>query len=201
MRAHRTTAALLFAVTFALGAVACGSDDDGASTETTTTSIVPPTETTSALVPEGVAPSEVTFHAVLADGPCEDLETDSASDEDDLLPAADGFWCYRVGDLSRDAAGITEADVVESSGTWTVAVRFSPEAATPINELFNACFEGTDACPAGEGGNGYVAIAVQGTVISAPAVAAADLASDRLVIASGDLTEAEAQQLATALSG
>lgn len=215
MRAHRTTVALLVTLTFALGAAACGSDDGTADrAEETTTTIVAPTETISDLVPEDVALSEVSFHGVLADGPCEDLEEDAtpadgsstdvgtdAPEFADLLPAVDGFWCYRVSDLHRQAGGVEEAGVVESSGTWAVTVRFTPEAAAPMNELFNACFEGTDACPAGEGEHGYVAVAVQGTVISAPAVAAADLASDQVVIASGDLTEAEAQQLATALAG
>ena len=204
------------ALVLALVAAGCGSDESADDTaDTTSTTIVAPTATTSALVPDDVAASEVTFHAILVDGPCEDLEdagaapsADTATDEEaagtdstDLLPAADGFWCCRVGDLSRVATGVEEADVVESSGTWTVTVRFTPEAATTMNELFNACFEGTDSCPAGEGEHGYVAVAVQGTVISAPSVAAADLASDRIVIASGDLTEAEALQLATSLSG
>lgn len=207
-------------------AAGCGSDEgDDHTADTMSTTIVAPTETTSALVPDDVSSDQVTFHAVLGDGPCEDLESESAPDPtgppgtpgsaeigdttesapeaggDDLLPAVDGFWCYRVGDLSRDAVGVEEAEMVESSGTWTVIVRFSPDAAPSMNELFNACHEGTDACPAGEGGHGYVAVAVRGTVIAAPAVAAPDLASDRLVIASGDLTEDEAQQLATSLSG
>ena len=218
MRSPRRTTALLVALTLVVGAAGCGSDDDGdGSAETTTTTIVAPTETTSALVPDDVTAGEVTFHAVLSDGPCEDLEADATPADDaptggdteepagsastDLLPAADGFWCYQVGDLSRQAVGVTEADVVESSGTWTVTVRFAPEAVDSMNELFNACHEGTETCPAGEGEHGYVAVAVRGVVISAPSVAAPDLASDRLVIASGDLTEAEAQQLATALAG
>lgn len=211
MRAPRRTTALLVALTLVLGAAGCGSDDGDDSTETTTTTIVAPTETTSALVPDDVTAGEVTFHAVLADGPCEDLEEADPPPPDDgeggggapaeLLPAVDGFWCYRVGDLSRQAVGVTEADVVESSGTWTVTVRFAPEAVDSMNELFNACHEGTETCPAGEGEHGYVAVAVRGVVISAPAVSSPDLASNRVVIASGDLTEDEAGQLATALRG
>ena len=200
MRTSRRITALLAALILAVAAGGCGSDDGDDSTDATTTTIVAPTETTSALVPGDVSPDQVTFHAVLADGPCEDLEEDTAlADTTELLPAVDGFWCYRVGDLDRPGNGVTEAEAVESSGTWTVIVRFSPEAAPAMNELLNACHEGTEACPAGEGGHGYVAVAVAGTVISAPSVAAPDLASDRLLIASGDLTQDEAQQLATAL--
>lgn len=216
MRCARRTASLLAGLTLVLAATACGSDDgDDTAADTTTTTVVAPTETTSDLVPADVASDQVTFHAVLGDGPCEDLEEDDSAAPDDatagdapseddaseLLPSVDSFWCYRVSDLNRPAVGVEEAEVVESSGTWTVIVRFTEESAPAMNELLNACHEGTEDCPAGEGGFGYVAVAVRGTVISAPSVAAPDLASDRIVIASGDLTEDEAQQLATTLRG
>jgi preprotein translocase subunit SecD len=67
--------------------------------------------------------------------------------------------------------------------------------------MFNACFQATKACPAAStDGKGYVAIVIDGRVVSTPAVNEADLAASPFVI-TGDFDNTQAKAIAAAING
>jgi preprotein translocase subunit SecD len=80
-----------------------------------------------------------------------------------------------------------------------VAVR--DDAVDALNPMFNACFQATKACPAAStDGKGYVAIVIDGRVVSTPAVNEADLAASPFVI-TGDFDNTQAKAIAAAING
>lgn len=118
----------------------------------------------------------------------------------DLLPDVEGQQCYGVGPVAGtqdDLAGATAQ--LGQAGDWQVQVTVKPGSANALNLLFDDCVAGAQTCPGtASGGNGAVAIVVDGKVVSAPAVNSKGLASKPFQI-SGSFTEAEARDLAAKL--
>ena len=88
---------------------------------------------------------------------------------------------------------------VLTNGQWQVVTAVKGKYEDKANEAFNNCFAGGPTCPAQGGSNGAIAIVLDGVVLSAPAVQAADLASGDSFQISGDFTESEAKDLALVL--
>lgn len=146
--------------------------------------------------PSRPSAASLTFHPVLAVAECSN-DPDVAR-PDDVVPDPDFETCYQVGPQGADGTDLARAEVVHDLD-WMVEVRARDESVEAFNSLFNACYDGSAACPPQSGdGRGAVAIVFEGHVISAPSVNGADLGSDGFTL-SGDLTQAEAEALAAAI--
>jgi hypothetical protein len=202
---RRSPAPLLLAAALALGAgslaAGCGSDGGSEGTSTTATA----TTTTEASYAD-LDPTDIRFHPVLeivsCDGggvPGATTETTTKATTGSTVPAADGDLCYVLGPKGGDGTDVRDAKVYADGVGIEVAVREGSVA--PMNLLFNACYEAIAACPASSSeGKGYVAIVIDGRVISTPAVDAADLASSPFVI-TGDFDKSQALDIAAAING
>lgn len=188
-----------------LGATACGTSKSGTTAlsgaDNSTTSAVETTTT----VASDVAKQEFQLRPVLAEERCgaiAERETDPGEDvltEDDLGKDDDAI-CYLVGPAGADGNDIATAEAtLDGSGQWLISVTVAESSRDRLNAMFNACYQGDLTCP-GTTGPGAVAIVVDGSVSSAPAVQAENLANDSFTI-SGDFTETEAEQLARTLNG
>ena len=226
-RSHLATFALISLLT--LGAAACGASGSdttalsGADTSTTSevattttdpgsSTTIPPTTATSTAASAStttgasdVARQEFQLRPVLAVERCRAIagrETDPGEDvltEDDHGKGDDAV-CYLVGPAGADGTDIATAEAAsDGAGQWLVSVTVAETSRDRLNAMFNACYQGELTCP-GTTGPGAVAIVVGGTVSSAPAVQAENLANDPFSI-SGDFTKTEAEQLARALNG
>ena len=79
-------------------------------------------------------------------------------------------------------------------------VNAAPESVAKLNALLNLCHSDAPGCPAEFAGeHGKVAIILDGSVISAPQVDSANLASKGFVI-DGNFTSSGAHQLAAELN-
>ena len=203
---------------------ACGSADDGGEdasagaptdsspgspTSTTapgTSSTAPPGAPTSSpdpgdrLGPD--SPARLTFRPVLeAAVGC--ATTPEAPLDEAVLPVADPAPgpCARVGPIGFDGTAVAEAEVARSGagdGTWQVIVTIAPDGRAAAGALFDACAEAGPSCPDDGSGHGRVAVVVDGEVVSSPTVTSTGLADDAVAVA-GDLTRAEAEDLAASL--
>ena len=192
----------LAVASLALLATSCGSgsgSEGGGTTGPATTS------TTKATFAD-LEPTSITFHPVLeivaCDGgalPGATTETTEAEATASTVPAADGELCYVLGPKGGDGTDVRDAKVYADGVGIEVAVR--EDSVEALNELFDACFEAADTCPPSSSeGKGYVAIVVDGRVVSTPAIDAADLASTPFVI-TGDFDQAQATNIANAING
>jgi preprotein translocase subunit SecD len=202
----------------ALGGCASSGDGDASRNSTTTVGSAPIDDrgitTTTARGPGRIGdlePSDLQFRAVLELRACDAGTTApsgpgpssaQASDEEEL-PSRDGLTCYLVGPVSADGGDVARAVARPGdTGGWSVGVTIKGSSRARLNELFNACYRSTPACPstAGPDNPGAVAIVLDGEVRSAPSVNGEDLADQAFTI-SGSFTEGEARDLADALNG
>ena len=185
-------------------ASACGSSSDGDGGDAGGTSA--PAATTTEPTYEGLEAAAITFHPVLQILAC-DGGVPGASDTTDApaatpsstVPAVDGTLCYELGPAGGDGSDVRDAKVYADGVGIEVKVR--EEAVEDLDEVFDACFEAADTCPAAStDGQGYVAIVVDGRVVSTPAITEEDLASSPFVI-TGDFDKAQATNIAAAING
>lgn len=204
----------LVALALVTAAAGCGSGDDKAATTTTTASTTTVAETTTA--PETSADrAEIKIQPVLSSGPCPtppttgtDPTTPGASvgettattlPADGSVPTVDGRFCYKVGPAVGDGNDLQDATVSRNGDTWQVLARPSDDSVDDLNRAFDGCFAGDAACPAGEGGHGYVAFIWKDRVLLAPSVSVEGLADGPILMASG-LDERSARDLAAVIN-
>ena len=201
MRRAPALSALFLAV--ALTAAACGGGDSGSgadpdgggSDDTTTTT---PTYA-------DLNPADITFNPVLEIVGCDGTGVPGAgtatteASTSSTVPGVDGTLCYVLGPVGGDGTDLRDAKVYADGVGIEVAVR--EDSIEALNPMFAACFETGDDCPASSSEDkGYVAIVVDGRVISTPAVNEPDLASSPFVI-TGDFDKAQATNIAAAING
>ncbi len=200
---RRAPALLLLALVVGpLGVLASGCGSGAGSEGETTTS--PATTSTTKPIYADLDASAITFHPVLeivsCDGggiPGETTGTTEAAPAS-TVPATDGELCYVLGPEGGSGTDVRDAKVYADGVGIEVAVR--EDSVDALNELFDACFGATDACPASSSeGKGYVAIVVDGRVVSTPAIEAPDLASTPFVI-TGDFDKSQATNIASAIN-
>ena len=188
------------AFAIALLAASCSSSagSDGASDTTAATTTTQP-------VFAGLGAADITFHPVeqiqACDGgvPTGDGSTTTEAATEETVPALDGTLCYVLGAQAGDGTDVSDAKVYADGVGIEVVTR--ADSVDAMNELFNSCFEATDACPpSSNDGKGYVAIVVDGRVISTPAIQGEDLASTPFVI-TGDFDKTQATNIAAAING
>mgnify|MGYP001127319659 CR=1 FL=1 len=183
-------------VTLALAACGGGSGSDGGSDGAAATTTTKPTYA-------GVTAADITFHPVeeilACDGGDYPLgEATTAPAASDAVPGVDGQLCYVLGPSGGDGSDVEDAKVYADGVGIEVAVR--DDSVEQLNQLFNECFQATDACPTSSSdGRGYVAIVVDGRVISTPAITGEDLASSAFVI-TGDFDKTQATNIAAAIN-
>lgn len=198
----RRAFALLVSTVVVAGLVAGCSSDSGSGDGTTTN---PATTTTKADYAD-ISPDAITFHPVLEIRTCEGGgipgdtgSTTEAPTTESTVPGVDGQLCYVLGPEAGNATDLRDAKVYADGVGIEVSVR--EDSVEALNELFDACYDATDACPAASSeGRGYVAIVVDGQVISTPASNGPDLASTPFVI-TGDFDKAQATDIAAAING
>ena len=149
----------------------------------------------------------ITFHPVLEIVSCDGGGIPGATTETtapvpaSTVPAVDGKLCYVLGPEGGNGTDVRDAKVYADGVGIEVEAR--QDSAKSLNELFDACFEATDACPASSSeGKGYVAIVGLVNVKGALPATVTDL---QVVIADGAaklkaLDAAGAEVLAEALS-
>ncbi|MCU1372387.1 MAG: hypothetical protein JWO77_3581 [Ilumatobacteraceae bacterium] len=176
----------------------------GAGSEGGTTS-APASTTTTKPTYADLDPADITFHAVLEIVSCTgggipgDTAPTTEATTSSTVPGADGTLCYVLGPAAGDGADLRDAKVYADGAGIEVAVR--EESVAALNEMFDACYEATAACPpASTEGRGYVAIVIDGRVISVPASNDPELASTPLVI-TGDFDSTQATAIADAING
>ena len=124
--------------------------------------------------------------------------TDATTTTTSTVPAVDGELCYALGPAAGDGTDVRDAEVYADGVGIEVTVR--ADSVDALNELFDACYEATEACPpASSDKRGYVAIVIDGQVISTPAIDDEGLASSPFVI-TGDFDEAQATNIAAAIN-
>ena len=207
------------------GGAAGASEGDGALpvqfAPTTTTTTAPTTTTTAPPATTTTAPTTTTTAAggtTTTTAPATDGVTETTSGcavgeplSDEALAAAlpapeggivvasqDGTTIYTLGPVGFTGDALASADATLQQ-EWAVSASVKDSEQDTANAAFNACFNGEATCPAqSDGGNGAIAIVLDGEVISAPEVNAADLASDSFII-TGQFDQAEAKELALVL--
>lgn len=202
---RRTPAHVLLTVAVAAAGVllaSCGSSGDGGAATTTTS---PATTTTAAADYADLDASDIAFHPVLAIVSCDGgavpgatVATTADTAPSSTVPAVDGALCYVLGPEGGDGSQVRDAKVYADGVGIEVSVREDDVAS--MNRLFNACYLAIAACPASSAeGKGYVAIVVDGKVVSTPAIDAEDLASSPFVI-TGDFDQRQAADIAAAIN-
>ncbi len=138
--------------------------------------------------------------------PLEELETDEGRDAEAVLADSEGNL-YRLGPTFTSGDKYLEGEAVEDavaglnqSGEWVVNPTF--KAGEDGIDLFNAaaaaCFSGEPTCPAQQGGQGQLAIVLDGEILTAPSINNATFARDSIEI-SGAFTQESAQNVAVNL--
>jgi hypothetical protein len=196
---RRTSALLVSTAVVACLAAGCGGgsgSDGGSATSTTTTT--PRADYTD------LEASSITFHPVLEIVSCDgggipgDTASTTRATTSSTVPALDGDLCYVLGPAGGSGADLRDAKVYADGVGIEVSVR--EDAVDHLNQLFDACFEATDACPpSSTEGKGYAAIVIDGRVVSTPAVTEAGLASSPFVI-TGDFDKTQATEVAAAIN-
>jgi len=193
----RTTAVAALVVLVASCSGGSGSDAESSTTVKATTTTKP--------VYAGLEASQITFHPVeqilACDGgdPTGETSTTTKPLTADTVPAVDGTLCYVLGPEGGNGTDVTDAKVYADGVGIEVVVR--EDSVDAMNEMFDACFEATDACPPSSNeGKGYVAIVVDGRVVSTPAIQGEGLASTPFVI-TGDFDKTQATNIAAAING
>jgi len=197
-RALTLLVSLVVLAGFASGCSSDAGSDGGATSAPATTS------TTKADYADLTA-EDVTFHAVLqivsCDGggiPGDTASSTTAVTTSSTVPSADGDLCYVLGPEAGNGTDLRNAKVYADGVGIQVAVRQDSVAA--LNDLFDACYQATATCPASSSdGRGYVAVVVDGRVISTPASNDPKLASSPLVI-TGDFDKTQATEIAAAIN-
>ena len=167
--------------------------------ETLPTETVPvPQET----LPESVVDAEGGSSSSCGSGEDGRGPIDPQPDGSASFPSDDRAYMYDLGPVGFTGDALANADPVLVNVEWTVSVEARDESRSIANEAFNACYQGLPTCPAlgdtSRGGGGSIAIVLDGEVVSAPQVQAANLASDSFSI-SGTFTESDAKDLALVL--
>ncbi|CAN5816634.1 protein translocase subunit SecD [soil metagenome] len=126
-----------------------------------------------------------------------------APSEEGQFPSDEGDLVYTLGPVGFTGESLSESSATLSEfGEWQVNVDANTADQAQANEAFNACFQGLPTCPTqgdtSQGGQGAIAIVLDGVVLSAPTVNAANLASDTFII-TGEFDEDEAKDLALVL--
>ena len=200
---HRARALLALLTGVALLVPACGGDDGGSADEAPgSTAATTTTEPTYA----GLAPADLTFNPVLAIVGCEGggipgeaAETTTEATPSTTVAAIAGDVCYILGPAGGDGTDLRDAKVYADGVGIEVAVR--EDSVATLNTMFDACYEAAATCPASSTeGRGYVAVVVDGRVISTPAINEPLLASTPFVI-TGDFDTSQATNIATAING
>ncbi len=103
---------------------------------------------------------------------------------------------YELGPVGLKGEGLTDANAVLQGVEWVVAPEFKAgdEGINAFNAIATACFNRDPTCSVGA-----VAMALDGRVISAPQVNAAEFGRDQITISGGPFSEQEAKDLAVAL--
>jgi preprotein translocase subunit SecD len=169
--------------------------------------------------PDETAPEDTTPDETLPDEAPAETPTDEASasciaadddrfepvgpGEEGQFPADEGELVYTLGPVGFTGESLSSADATLGEfGEWQVNVDTNAADQAQANEAFNACFQSLPTCPAqgdtSQGGGGAIAIVLDGVVLSAPTVNAANLASDTFII-TGQFGEDEAKDLALVL--
>ncbi|WP_421118876.1 SecDF P1 head subdomain-containing protein [Aquihabitans daechungensis] len=183
-------------------ASACGSSG---SEDTSPTAASSSTTSTTKPTYADLDATAIAFHPVreivTCDGggiPGATTETTATSSPSSTVPSADGELCYVLGPEGGNGTDVRDAKVYADGVGIEVAVR--EDSVAPMNLLFNACYFAIAACPASSTeGKGYVAIVVDGRVVSTPAIEAEDLASTPFVI-TGNFDQAQATNVAAAIN-
>lgn len=180
----------------------CGSDDDSSSDSTTTTEQEVSTTAPTTEPDRTEERKSLVLAPVMSSGGCPPELGDTSGEPVEsggTYPTTDGIFCYTVGEPAADGNDLNDATLSDVEGEFQVYTRVKEESIDKLNELFNACFSGAPTCPPGEGGNGYVAIILDGTVLYAPAIQAEDIAADGFSVAGG-LTERRARNIITLIN-
>ena len=204
---RRSPAHVLLAVAIAttgvlLASCSSSSSSDGDAAATTTN---PATTTTAAADYADLDASDIAFHPVLAIVSCDGgavpgatVATTADAAPSSTVPAVDGALCYVLGPEGGNGSQVRDAKVYADGVGIEVSVREDDVAS--MNLLFNACYLAIAACPASSAeGKGYVAVVVDGKVVSTPAIDEEDLASSPFVI-TGDFDQRQAADIATAIN-
>ena len=149
--------------------------------------------------------SDIAFHPVRAIVSCDGgavpgatVATTADTAPSSTVPAVDGALCYVLGPEGGNGSQVRDAKVYADGVGIEVSVREDDVAS--MNLLFNACYLAIAACPASSAeGKGYVAVVVDGKVVSTPAIDEEDLASSPFVI-TGDFDQRQAADIATAIN-
>lgn len=193
---RRTVAAVLLGCLLGavgLAVVGSGRSDEPSATTTTT--------------PPGPVPADLQFRPVLGETACSDptntppVPAGSSLPAGPIIPDLAGDRCFTVGPAGLDGTSFSRAQASPTSdpANWQVTVRVADLNRGRANALFNACFERRPTCPPGvPERRGVLAIVLDGRVIAAPEVIAADLA-DRDLQISGRFSETAARELAAVL--
>ena len=105
---------------------------------------------------------------------------------------------YLLGPSNLTGAGLSGADSAFTNEYVVIAnFRGGDEGSNKFDELAAECFSGTAVCPASLGGQGRVAVVVDGTVEVAPSVNAASFDGEAVI--SGNYSGDEADDLALVL--
>ncbi|MEQ1787632.1 MAG: hypothetical protein ABL966_11305 [Acidimicrobiales bacterium] len=184
----RPLAVVITALMTALPAGACASDgDDGAPAATTEA----PADATQEI--------ELRFEPVMAlfGTSCDEVAAGSEVEIDpSTLSPGDGACFDLTSGAGLDGSDLvaTAAAELTAAGDWSVALELTPDGIDAFNELAASCFDSSATCPTGQ-----LAIVVDGIVVSAPSIQQPSFERDQIQI-SGSFTEADATQLASALS-
>ncbi len=103
---------------------------------------------------------------------------------------------YELGPVGLKGDGLTDANAILQGSEWVVAPEFKSgeEGINAFNRIASDCFNRLPSCAVGA-----VAMALDGRVISAPQVNAAEFGRDQITISGGPFSEQEAKDLAVAL--
>ncbi len=115
------------------------------------------------------------------------------------LLSDDGSIIYTLGPVAMEGNALGRAEASLYNGQWQVVTSVKNSYKSKANKAFNACYQGDATCPSQDGGNGAIAIILDGTVLSSPVVQGPDLASGDSFQISGNFSEREAKDLALVL--
>ena len=183
-------------------------------TTASTTTTAPPTTTTAPATTSTTAPGgTTTTTAAVGDGGGS-TTTGCGSSGVTVTPPADtaglpeggvnllsedGTVIYSLGPVAVEGDALSKAEAVLNDGEWQVVTAVKRSFQDEANEAFNACYGGAATCPGTDGGQGAIAIVLDGVVLSAPTVQGPDLASGESFQITGDFTDTEAKDLALVL--
>lgn len=180
-----------------------GAEDDGAAAGESTT-------TTSTTVPEGplnqwgidISSEEFSELAGLEmQVEAEVTPPAERTDEAEVTLTMDDGTAYRLGPLALDGRTVeTATSGLTGQGQWTVSPVFrgGADGIDQFNEIAAVCYSGGATCPDLGGGNGQLAIVLDGEILSAPTIQQPTFDREGIQI-SGSFDRESAESLAVAL--